>query len=128
MDWESLLSSKRLNTTERPTDQGRSPFEKDYDRIVFCPAFRRLQRKTQVHPFPTNDHVHTRLTHSIEVSCVGRSLGNLVGQTLRQEDKLPNGFTPCDIGAGRMTSAIHPSVTPAKVLYATISEEMSGAI
>jgi dGTPase len=98
MDWESLLSCKRVNSKEQPTDRGRTPFQKDYDRTVFVPSFRRLQRKTQVHPLPTNDHIHTRLTHSIEVSCVGRSLGTLVGEMLSKEGRLPKEIDPRDIG------------------------------
>ena len=85
MEWEKLLTDSRLGE-RRPVKQklsdGRSEFQKDFDRIVFSPAFRRLQDKTQVFPLPESDFVHTRLTHSLEVSCVGRSLGNLVGETV----------------------------------------------
>ena len=70
---------------------GRSPFHKDHDRIIFSGAFRRLGRKTQVHPVSSNDHIHTRLTHSL-VSCVGRSLGMRVGEVLR--DDLPEWCSP----------------------------------
>ena len=66
---------------------GRSQFQRDFDRIVFSPAFRRLQDKTQVFPLPESDFVHTRLTHSLEVSCVGRSLGSLVGEKILTKDK-----------------------------------------
>ena len=75
------LTSWRENSAKAKKD-GRSEFQKDFDRIVFSPAFRRLQDKTQVFPLPESDFVHTRLTHSLEVSCVGRSLGNLVGETV----------------------------------------------
>ena len=82
MHWEQLLSDRRLgaDTSERrpTTAPARSDFERDYDRLVFSPAFRRLQNKTQVFPLPGNIFVHNRLTHSLEVSCLGRSLGNLV--------------------------------------------------
>jgi len=61
---------------------GRNQFQKDFDRVVFSPAFRRLQDKTQVFPLPESDFVHTRLTHSLEVAVVGRSLGNLVGENI----------------------------------------------
>lgn len=64
-------------------DYARSEFERDYDRLVFSPPFRRLQNKTQVFPLPGNVFVHNRLTHSLEVSCVGRSLGNMVGTALQ---------------------------------------------
>jgi len=76
MHWERLLDPHRLNDKPRsPREElGRSPFHKDHDRIVFSGSFRRLGRKTQVHPLTDNDHIHTRLTHSMEVGCVGRAL------------------------------------------------------
>lgn len=83
--WLQLLSDQRLGepparaSSERRT---RTAFQRDYDRIVFSTAFRRLSGKTQVFPLPNNDTIHSRLTHSLEVSCVGRSLGTMVGQTL----------------------------------------------
>lgn len=73
--WDRLLSADRFN---RPHDAGtdrRSPYQVDIDRLVFSGWFRRLQRKTQVHPLSDNDHVRTRLTHTLEVASVGRSLG-----------------------------------------------------
>ncbi len=79
-----------------PEELGRSPFHKDHDRIIFSGAFRRLGRKTQVHPVTSNDHIHTRLTHSLEVSCVGRSLGMRVGETIRSA--LPDWCDPSDLG------------------------------
>lgn len=84
MDWKLLLSDERLGVKNNQTSKrdGRSQFQKDFDRIVFSPAFRRLQDKTQVFPLPESDFVHTRLTHSLEVSVVGRSLGNLVGERI----------------------------------------------
>ena len=75
MSWEKLLNPSRLGSRKVHDESSRSPFHKDYDRIVFSGAFRRLNRKTQVHPLAQHDAVHTRLTHSLEVSCVGRSLG-----------------------------------------------------
>ncbi|MEC9483585.1 MAG: deoxyguanosinetriphosphate triphosphohydrolase, partial [Halomonas sp.] len=82
MHWERLLDPHRLNDKPRGSrdEIGRSPFHKDHDRIVFAGSFRRLGRKTQVHPLTDNDHIHTRLTHSLEVGCVGRSLGMIVGE------------------------------------------------
>lgn len=98
MNWHTLLSAERLcNTKPAGPDAGRTDFHKDHDRIVFSSAFRRLGRKTQVHPLTENDHVHTRLTHSIEVASVGRSLGMMVGQLIR--DRLPAHIAPHDIGA-----------------------------
>lgn len=83
MDWNKLLSSKLLGTEDKYLfDDGRSQFQRDFDRVVFCSAFRRLQDKTQVFPLPESDFVHTRLTHSLEVSCVGRSLGNIAGKVI----------------------------------------------
>ena len=70
----------------------------DHDKIIFSGAFRRLASKTQVHPLATNDHVHNRLTHSMEVACVGRSLGIRVGQKLIEGRKLPKEITATDIG------------------------------
>jgi dGTPase len=101
MDWPRLLSSKRLRNEGVPpaAEDGRSEFQKDYDRIVFCRAFRRLQGKTQVHPLPDNDHVHTRLTHTLEVASVGRSLGARAGIKLQQDGNLPADMTRQDVGA-----------------------------
>lgn len=96
MNWAKLLSTKRLNRISTPTDSGRSPFQQDRDLIVFSNAFRRLADKTQVHPFTENDHVRTRLTHSIEVASVGRSLGKIVGNTIAQ--KMDGAIGSDDIG------------------------------
>lgn len=98
MTWEKLLNSERLGHRPRKNEQGRSPFNSDHDKIIFSGAFRRLARKTQVHPLATNDHVHNRLTHSLEVACVGRSLGIRVGEKLQELKKLPDGVSPTDIG------------------------------
>lgn len=98
MDWTRLLNRTRYHSSDAVQDElGRSPFHKDHDKVVFSGAFRRLGRKTQVHPLSRNDHVHTRLTHSLEASCVGRSLGMRVGEQLRGE--LPAWAEPGDVGA-----------------------------
>ncbi len=99
MSWQQLLSSARYGETQGTLDlePGRTPFHKDYDRIIFSSAFRRLDRKTQVHPLSENDHVHTRLTHSLEVGCVGRSLGTRVGHAL--DGSLPFHMNASDVGA-----------------------------
>lgn len=98
MDWTRLLNRTRYHSSDVAQDElGRSPFHKDHDKVVFSGAFRRLGRKTQVHPLSRNDHVHTRLTHSLEASCVGRSLGMRVGELLRRE--LPGWADPADLGA-----------------------------
>ncbi|AXI02497.1 deoxyguanosinetriphosphate triphosphohydrolase [Aquirhabdus parva] len=97
MRWAQLLSPARLGSRKHHTEQARSPFHKDYDRIIFSQSFRQLNRKTQVHPLTQNDAVHTRLTHSLEVSSVGRSLGMLAAEKIA--DDLPPWVTPSDVGA-----------------------------
>ncbi len=100
LDWEKLLIRERFKET--PSDEGlegRSTFQKDFDRIAFSYAFRRLQGKTQVHPIPHNDHVHNRLTHSIETASIGRTLGTKIGLILEKKEALPQGTTPLDIGS-----------------------------
>lgn len=82
MEWKKLLSTRRLGRDEPYDTAGRSAYQRDYDRIVFCSAFRRMQDKTQVFPLAHVDYVRTRLTHSLEVSCVGRSLGLAVADNL----------------------------------------------
>ena len=105
MNWEQLLSLKRFGDTQkRPRiaqDETRLGFEVDFDRIIFSSAFRSLQDKTQVIPLSGIDFVHTRLTHSLEVSVVGRSLGRLVGKVLleRHPNLVELGYTFNDFGA-----------------------------
>ncbi len=100
MNWTHLLSSQRLGQTAAPADTSRSAFEQDYDRIIFSHPFRRLQDKTQVHPLPEHDFVHTRLTHSLEVSSVGRSLGKRVGEeVIQRHPGLRENFSLFDFGA-----------------------------
>ena len=84
MDWRRLLSAKRFGLEEYhgSRQDDRSEFQRDYDRLVFSAPFRRLQNKTQVFPLPGSIFVHNRLTHSLEVSCVGRSLGHEVSERL----------------------------------------------
>ena len=106
MNWEQLLSLKRQGDTGKrlriEQDETRLGFEVDYDRIIFSSAFRSLQDKTQVIPLSKTDFVHTRLTHSLEVSVVGRSLGRLVGKKIIE--KYPylqdiHGYQMNDFGA-----------------------------
>lgn len=75
MSWDRLLCQSRIYPKTPNHSHSRTAFEVDYDRVVFSKPFRRLARKTQVHPMATNDHTHNRLTHSLEVASVGRSLG-----------------------------------------------------
>jgi dGTPase len=101
MNWQQLLSSQRIGQKQEPTSEpSRSAFEQDYDRIIFSHPFRKLQDKTQVHPLPEHDFVHTRLTHSLEVSSVGRSLGKRVGEIiLQRHPELTSHFSLFDFGA-----------------------------
>lgn len=89
MRWEQLISAKRLGMEayHDPRRHTRSSFQRDYDRMVFSSPFRRLQNKTQVFPLPGSIFVHNRLTHSLEVSSVGRSMANEVGRLLRERHK-----------------------------------------
>ena len=85
MNWENLISAKRLGMEDWTATSGnedRSQFQRDYDRIIFSSPFRRMQNKTQVFPLPEHIFVHNRLTHSLEVASVGRSLGNLLAEKL----------------------------------------------
>jgi dGTPase len=91
MNWSQLYSPLRTGSTRRSTTDPsniRTSFLRDYDRIIFSSAFRRLQNKTQVFPMPGPVFVHNRLTHSLEVASVGRSLGKSVGDAIA--DKHPN--------------------------------------
>lgn len=97
MNWERLISNKRLGMEDIHTVErdDRSVFLRDYDRVIFSAPFRRLQNKTQVFPLPGSVFVHNRLTHSLEVSCVGRSLGNNIAKHLIERNaSLGNTFVP----------------------------------
>ncbi|PID57989.1 MAG: deoxyguanosinetriphosphate triphosphohydrolase [Gammaproteobacteria bacterium] len=98
MHWHQLLSDKRLGKQRTATEHDRTAFQKDVDRIIFSSAFRRLQDKTQVFPLAQNDYVRTRLTHSLEVSSVGRSLGTLVGKHITSGYNLTH-VSPEDFGS-----------------------------
>ena len=86
MNWLQLISNKRLGLEQYHQNRkdDRTEFQRDYDRLIFSAPFRRLQNKTQVFPLPGSIFVHNRLTHSLEVSSVGRSLGNDVARGLMQ--------------------------------------------
>jgi dGTPase len=99
MNWTQLLSGKRLGMEEyAERKHERTDFQRDYDRLIFSSPFRRLQNKTQVFPLPGSIFVHNRLTHSLEVSCVGRSLGNNVAKGLMRKYAGSNANFP-EIGA-----------------------------
>ncbi len=87
MNWEQLICDTRLGLEhyKDKKDGVRSDFERDYDRLIFSSPFRRLQNKTQVFPLPGSIFVHNRLTHSLEVACVGRSLANEIAIRLHEK-------------------------------------------
>ena len=106
MNWEQLLSLRRQGDTNKrlriEQDETRLGFEVDYDRIIFSSAFRSLQDKTQVIPLSKTSFVHTRLTHSLEVSVVGRSLGRIVGKSVLEKHpqlQKTHGYQFNDFGA-----------------------------
>ena len=86
MEWSKLLSTRRFGReANQPTadlEIIRTNFQRDYDRLIFCSPFRRMQNKTQVFPLPGSVFVHNRLTHSLEVASIGRSLGNIVSSQI----------------------------------------------
>jgi len=94
MNWNQLLSTKRFGQeayhAQRADD--RSEFQRDYDRLIFSAPFRRLQNKTQVFPLPGSVFVHNRLTHSLEVACVGRSLGVNVAHRIHKINAFASPF------------------------------------
>ncbi|MCH1433167.1 MAG: dNTP triphosphohydrolase [Flavobacteriaceae bacterium] len=113
MNWEALLSLKRFGDTNKrlriEQNDLRLGFEVDYDRIVFSNAFRSLQDKTQVIPFSKTDFVHTRLTHSLEVSVVGRSLGRMAGRAILEKHphfQASLGYQANDFGAITAAAAL----------------------
>ncbi|WP_405609960.1 deoxyguanosinetriphosphate triphosphohydrolase [Polaribacter sp. Asnod1-A03] len=112
MNWEQLLSLKRFGDTQkRPRatqDETRLGFDVDFDRIIFSSAFRSLQDKTQVIPLSETDFIHTRLTHSLEVSVVGRTLGRRVGKVLleRHPHLKEQGYTFNDFGSIVATASV----------------------
>ncbi|QGG79781.1 dNTP triphosphohydrolase [Litorivicinus lipolyticus] len=110
MNWESLLSRHRWcapgEWRARDDSSVRKQFHRDYDRIIFSDAFRRLGSKTQVHPLSNNDQVRTRLSHSLEVSCVGRTFGMVAGEWLASQGELPAGLHPDDLGTVVQAAAL----------------------
>lgn len=101
MNWKQLISNKRfgLEHLHKHLEDDRTEFQRDYDRLIFSAPFRRLQNKTQVFPLPGSIFVHNRLTHSLEVSCVGRSLGNEIALELIKKHPEMNGSNITEIGA-----------------------------
>lgn len=101
MNWQQLISNKRLGLEKyhQVRKDDRTEFQRDYDRLIFSAPFRRLQNKTQVFPLPGSVFVHNRLTHSLEVSSVGRSLGNDISRALLQKHPELSGSHLSEAGA-----------------------------
>ena len=89
MEFQNIYTEKRVGSDKIPTG-ARSGFQRDFDRLIFSSAFRRLQNKTQVFPLPGTAFVHNRLTHSLEVASVGRSLGKMIGERISTDFKSTN--------------------------------------
>ena len=88
MNWQQLIDPTRLGKSSSSDGGERTPFQRDYDRILFSSPFRRLKNKTQIFSLPNNDYVRTRLIHSLEVASVGRSLGRAIGYEVVKRDRL----------------------------------------
>ncbi len=102
MNWNQIISTTRLGQEELVTNDNkhsRTQFQRDYDRIIFSSPFRRMQDKTQVFPLPGSVFVHNRLTHSLEVASVGRSLGTMFVEKAERENQLPENPLFQEIGS-----------------------------
>ena len=105
LNWEMLLCKKRpsdnaeggILESGNPSILARSPFGQDYSRVVFSTPFRRLSKKTQVHPFASIDYIHNRLTHSLEVASVGETFGLSLAAFLEEKGALPEDISPIDV-------------------------------
>lgn len=109
MEWKKLLSPQRFMREDIPADKWvdvRSEFQRDFDRMIFSAPFRRLQNKTQVFPLPQKIFVHNRLTHSLEVSSVGRSLGNSVFNKIKENLKSSEKDIVSEIGSVVSTACL----------------------
>jgi dGTPase len=108
MEWKELLSSQRWGHEKKlneDTDEARSQFQRDYDRLIFSSPFRRLQNKTQVFPLPGSIFVHNRLTHSLEVASVGRSLGRIFYHQLKKDQPTIDNDQPLMSEVGNIVAA-----------------------
>ncbi len=102
MNWDKLLSAKRFGLENKlitNNEAARTEFQRDFDRIIFSSPFRRLQDKTQVFPLPGSIFVHNRLTHSLEVASVGRSLANEIANYIKTRDEIKNKEILNDLGS-----------------------------
>ena len=130
LNWDQLLSEKRQPLPEnvsRPATNAqsasqarRTPFEKDFDRVIFSAPFRRLARKTQVHPLARVDHIHNRLTHSLEVASVGRPLAYAAGRLIVSRGEMPGGRTIEDLNC-----IVQAATTPSQRTAAFMSSWVS---
>ena len=113
MEWKKLLSPHRLGSSEpgKITPE-RSPFQRDFDRIVFSSSFRRLQDKTQVFPLQRTNYVRTRLTHSLEVSDLGRSLANKIAYKLANQNYLSDRNIPAFVAIVENACLLHDIGNP----------------
>lgn len=93
MEWCNLLSAKRERVSETKDIPFRNAFDKDYERVISSSSVRRLQDKAQVFPLQENDFTRTRLTHSLEVSSIARSMGKRIGFCLKEQDKIKDNQT-----------------------------------
>ncbi len=108
MEWKTLLSAKRWGHEDKPirdNDDARSQFQIDYDRLIFSSPFRRLQNKTQVFPLPGSVFVHNRLTHSLEVASVGRSLGRIFYNQIKKDNPNIDNEVPLMSEVGNIVAA-----------------------
>ena len=111
LDWQKLLSTARHGSSPRDPSKVkgrsfRSDFETDYDRAIYSSSFRRLGKKTQVHPMEKNAQIHNRLTHSLEVASVARSLGRRLAHFLEDRGELPNTIGEYDIAFSLMAASL----------------------
>ena len=105
MNWINAFSSQRFGVDNSLSNQ-RTEYERDWDRLVFSSAFRRLQNKTQVFPLPEEVFVHNRLTHSLEVASVGRSLGSIVGKKIAASAQLEGNIEAIEFYEHHLKSVI----------------------
>ena len=108
MNWQQLISNRRFGQEQRHADRhdDRSEFKRDSDRLIYSAPFRRLQNKTQVFPLPGSVFVHNRLTHSLEVSSLGKSLGDDVAQRLMERHPELRGTLFGEIGTIVQTAGL----------------------
>lgn len=119
MNWETCFTEKRTGVDHHKSGN-RTEYQRDFDRIIFASSFRRLQDKTQIFPLPGNKFVHNRLTHSLEVASVGRSLGNIIG------NHIAHNFVPADSDAFHFYQADLPWVVAAACLAHDIGNPAFG--